>query len=75
MDFLPVRFIQVLPPRISWVRGVKAFDDLDDAGQEWAVQDLGKPDDVILDCSLIIILVTCITLMCILILGIVEAFW
>ena len=52
LDFLPVRFIQVLPPRISWVRGVKAFDDLDDAGQGWVVQDLEKPDDVILECSL-----------------------
>ena len=57
LDFLPVHFIQVLPPRISWVRGVKTFDDLDDAGQ-----DLGKPDDVILERSLIILLVTCITL-------------
>ena len=45
------------------------------------VQDLGKPDDVILERSLIIVLVTCITLtkvkdkivqLCILILGTVE---
>ena len=30
--------------------GVKAFDDLDDTGG--GVQDLGKPDDVILERSL-----------------------
>ena len=62
MDFLPDHLIQVLPHQISWGREVKAFDDFDDAGQGWVVQDLGKPDDVILERSLTILLVTCITL-------------
>ena len=52
MDFLPDHLIQVLPHQISWGREVKAFDDFDDAGQGWVVQDLRKPDDVILEHSL-----------------------
>ena len=44
-----------------WVEAtveVKAFDDLDDLGGGWVVQNLVKPDDVILERSLILALET-----------------
>ena len=50
MDFFPVTLIQVLHHRFRGGWGVKAFDDLDDTGG--GVQNLGKPDDVILERSL-----------------------
>ena len=50
--FLPVTLIQVLHHQVRGVgRGVKAFDDLDDFGG-MGVQNLAKPDDVILERSL-----------------------
>ena len=54
MDFSPVTLIQVLRHQIRGGRGVKAFDDLDETGG--GGQNLGKPDDVILERSLMVVL-------------------
>ena len=55
LTLLPVTLIQVLHHQFSrggGGGGVKAFDDLDVFFGGWGVQNLAKPDDVILERSL-----------------------